>query len=76
STAVGFTLQIIGQKYSPPAHAAIIMSLEAVVAAAAGWLILSENLTGRDLLGAGLMLAGMLTAQLWVPRGPGQAELD
>ncbi|WP_028316357.1 DMT family transporter [Desulfatibacillum aliphaticivorans] len=66
SVAIGFTLQIIGQKDSPAAHAAIILQLEAVTAAVSGWLFLGESMTTRSFIGAGLMLAGMLVAQLWV----------
>ena len=64
SVAVGFTLQVIGQKDAPPAHAAIILSLEAVVAALSGWLILGEEMGSRALFGCGLMLGGMLIAQI------------
>ncbi len=64
SVGVGFSLQVIAQKDAPPTHAAIIMSLEAVFAALAGWLLLSEVLTSRAILGCALMLAGMLAAQL------------
>ncbi len=67
SVGVGFTLQIIAQKDSPPAHAAIILQLEAVVGAASGWIMLGETMEGRQMSGALLMLAGMLVAQLWVP---------
>ena len=67
SVGIGFTLQIIGQKASPPAHAAIIFQLEAVVGAVSGWLILGETLGSRGLLGAALMLAGMLVAQFGQP---------
>jgi drug/metabolite transporter (DMT)-like permease len=49
---------------APPTHAAIILSLEAVFAALAGWLFLGEELTLRALFGCGLMLGGMLVAQL------------
>jgi len=65
STGVGFTLQVMGQRYAPPAHAAVILQLETVVAAASGAVILKETMSPRALLGAGLMLAGMLIAQLW-----------
>ena len=65
SVAVGFTLQVAGQKDSPPVHAAIILQLEAVVAAVSGWIILGETMTARSSLGAALMLAGMILAQLW-----------
>jgi len=60
SIGVAFTLQIVGQKYSPPSHAAIIMSLEAVFAAVGGWFMLNEGFTPRTMLGCGLMLFGML----------------
>jgi drug/metabolite transporter (DMT)-like permease len=65
SVGVAYTLQVVAQRVAPPTHAAIILSLEAVFAALAGWLILDELLTPRALLGCGLMLAGMLVAQLW-----------
>lgn len=64
SVGVGFTLQIVAQKDAPPAHAAIILSLETVFAALGGWLVLDESLTLRMLLGCGLMLSGMLVSQL------------
>lgn len=64
SVGIAYTLQIIGQKKAPPAHAAIILSMEAVFAAFGGWLILHEVLSSRALLGCALMLAGMLLAQV------------
>ena len=64
SVGIAYTLQIIAQKKAPPAHAAIILSMEAVFAVIAGWLILNEILTVRGIIGCGLMLAGMLLAQL------------
>lgn len=64
SVGIAYTLQIFAQKYAPPAHAAIIMSLEAVAALLGGWLILNEQLSQAGLLGCGLMLAGMLLSQL------------
>ena len=65
STGVAYTLQIIAQRDSHPAHAAILLSLEAVFAAVGGWLILGEFISARGLFGCGLMLAGMLHSQLW-----------
>ena len=64
ATSVAFTLQIIGQRKSPPALAAILLSLEAVFAAAAGWLLLHEQLDAKQLTGCGLMLAGILLSQV------------
>lgn len=65
SVGIAYTLQVVAQRVAPPTHAAIILSLEAVFAALAGWLILGEALTSRGLLGCGLMLTGMIVAQLW-----------
>lgn len=64
SVGVAFTLQGLGQRDAPPSHAAIILSLEAVFAALAGWIWLGETMTGRGLCGCGLMLAGMVVSQL------------
>lgn len=65
SVTLGFTLQVIGQKHANTTSAAIILQMEAVVAAVAGWYFLEESMTGRMLAGAGIMLAGMLLSQLW-----------
>jgi len=64
SVGIAYTLQAVGQKHAPPAHAAIIMSLEAVFAVWGGFLLLGEYLDVQELLGCGLMLAGMLVSQL------------
>jgi drug/metabolite transporter (DMT)-like permease len=63
SVGVAYTLQIVGQKKAPPAHASILLSLEAAFAAVGGALILGEVLTSRKWLGCFLMFAGMLLAQ-------------
>jgi drug/metabolite transporter (DMT)-like permease len=65
SSGVAFTFQIMAQRHTHPAHASIIMSMEAVFAAIGGWLLLNEMLSMRGLLGCGLMLGGMLISQLW-----------
>ncbi|NVK41786.1 MAG: DMT family transporter [Oceanospirillaceae bacterium] len=70
SVGVAYTLQVYAQKNTPAAHAAIIMSLEAVFAVLGGWLMLHETLGLRTLLGCALMLAGMLLAQLPSRRSP------
>lgn len=64
SVGVAYTLQVVAQRDAPPSHAAIILSLEAVFAALAGWLVLDELLSLRGLMGCTLMFAGMLTALL------------
>jgi drug/metabolite transporter (DMT)-like permease len=69
SVGVAYTLQVVAQRSAPPAHASILMSLEAVFAAFGGWLFLEEALTPRGWVGCGLMLAGMLISQLGGPGG-------
>jgi len=64
SVGVAYTLQVVAQRDALPTHAAIILSLEAVFAALAGWLILNEMLSLRGLIGCILMFSGMLTALL------------
>jgi drug/metabolite transporter (DMT)-like permease len=64
SVGIAYTLQVVAQRNAPAAHAAIILSLEAVFAVLGGWLLLQETLSSRGLLGCGLMLAGMLISQL------------
>jgi drug/metabolite transporter (DMT)-like permease len=64
AVAIAFSLQMIAQRTAPPAHAAIIMSLEAVFALAAGMVWLGEAASARNLLGAGLMLVGVIVAQI------------
>ena len=63
SIGLGYTLQGVGQKVAPPADAAILLSLEAVFAALAGWVFLDERLSAVQLIGCALMLGGMLLAQ-------------
>ena len=64
SVGVAYTLQIFGQKYASPSHAAIILSMESVFAAIGGFLILNERLGASELIGCLLMFAGMLLSQL------------
>ena len=64
SVGVAYTLQVVAQRHAHAAHAAIILSLEAVFAAIGGWLLLQETLSLRGIFGCGLMLAGMLLSQL------------
>jgi len=64
STGVAYTLQVVAQRQAPPAHAAIILSLEAVFAVLGGMMMLGESLAPRGLLGCGLMLTGMIISQI------------
>jgi drug/metabolite transporter (DMT)-like permease len=63
SVGIAYTLQAVAQKYAPPAHATILLSLEGTFAAIGGVLILSEPLGTWTLLGFILMLFGMFATQ-------------
>ncbi|NLF45119.1 MAG: DMT family transporter [Syntrophomonadaceae bacterium] len=65
SVGIAYTLQAVGQKHARPAHAAIILSLEAVFAALGGFLLLSEQLDSRELFGCLLMFSGMMVSQIY-----------
>jgi len=64
SVGVAYTLQIVAQRTAHPAHASIILSMEALFAAVGGVLLLQEPLSLRLVLGGVLMFAGMLCSQL------------
>ncbi len=76
SVGVAYTLQVVAQRDAHPAHAAILLSLEAVFAAIGGWLILGEIISPRGLVGCGLMLFGMLLSQLWSLVGKSSASVS
>ncbi len=64
STGIAYTLQVVAQQKAPPAHAAIILSLEAVFALLGGIVLLGESLGARGLAGCAVMLAGMILSQV------------
>ncbi len=64
SGGVAFALQIFGQKNISSAPAAIVMSLEGVIAAIAAWLILNQILGVNNIVGCIFILAGILLSQL------------
>ena len=64
SGAVGYTLQILGQKYTDPAIASLIMSLEAVFSALTGLIVLHERMTGREIIGSAVLFSAVILAQL------------
>ena len=64
SCGVGYTLQIVGQKGTDPTVASLILSLESVVSVLAGWLLLGQRLSVRELGGCALMFAAILLAQM------------
>ena len=64
SGGAAFALQLFGQRNIPAAPAAIVMSLEGVVAAIAAWLILNQILDLNNMIGCTLILGGILLSQL------------
>lgn len=62
-TAGGYTLQIIGQKYTDSSTAALIMSLEAVFAMIFGALFLHEIMSLREIAGAAIIFAATILGQ-------------
>lgn len=65
SSGVGYTLQIIGQKYSDnPTVASIIMSLESVFAALGGWVLLNKALDLVEIIGCVVVFTAIVLAQL------------
>lgn len=73
SVGIAYTLQIAGQRYAKASHAAIILSMESVVACIAGALILHESLGTRGVAGCVLMAGAMLLTQVG-PAPKGKAE--
>lgn len=68
SVVVGYTFQMLGQRDAPPTVAAVILSLESVFAALFGGLFLGERLSSAQWAGGGIMLAGMVLAQVRITR--------
>ena len=62
-TATGYTLQIVGQKYTDSSTAALIMSLEAVFAAIFGALFLKEMMSLREIIGAAIIFTATIIGQ-------------
>lgn len=69
SGGIGYTLQIVGQKYTDPTIASLLMSMESVFAVIAGAILLQERMSGRELSGCVLMLAAIVLVQLPLPKG-------
>lgn len=74
SSAVGYTLQIVGQRNTQSAVASLLMSFESVFSALAGALLLGERLSAPALCGCALVFAAILLAQLPPRRKPQPAD--
>jgi drug/metabolite transporter (DMT)-like permease len=67
SSGVAYTLQVVAQKNVNPTIASLIMCLESVVAVLAGWIVLGQDMSSREILGCVLMFVAIVLAQLPVP---------
>ena len=73
SCGVAYTLQIIGQKNVPPALASLILSLESVFAALAGWVLLGQKLSAKELVGCAIVFVAIILAQIPLPEKKNKA---
>ena len=64
SGGMGYTLQIVGQKFADPTPASLIMSLEAVFAVLGGVLMLGERMTLREGAGCIIMFVAIILVQI------------
>ncbi|HEY2038616.1 MAG TPA: DMT family transporter [Edaphobacter sp.] len=64
ATAAAFTIQSWAQQHLPPTHTALLLTLEPVFAWLTSFLFLGERIGSRSLLGALLILAGILLIEL------------
>ena len=64
SSGVGYTLQVVAQKYAEPTAASLILSLESVFAVIAGVLFAGESMTGLEIFGCIVIFAAVILAQL------------
>jgi drug/metabolite transporter (DMT)-like permease len=64
STGVAYTLQIVAQKGINPTLASLIMSLESVISLIAGWILLNQRLSRRELLGCAVLFFAIVLVQL------------
>ena len=64
SSGVAYTLQVVGRKDMYPTVASLILSMESVFSALAGWVILHQKLSGRERFGRALVLTAVILVQL------------
>ena len=67
SGGIGYTLQMVAQKYTDPTIASLLMSLESVFAVIAGAVLLGERMTARELAGCIVMFAAIVLVQIPLP---------
>lgn len=64
SCGVAYTLQIVGQKNMNPTVASLILSLESCISVLAGWIILGQSLSAKEITGCFFMFAAIILVQL------------
>ncbi len=64
SSGIAYTLQVVGQKYTSPVIASLILSLESVFSAIFGWIILGQSLSTKELIGCIIVFAAIINAQI------------
>ena len=64
SCGVAYTLQVVGQKNVNPTVASLILSLESCISVLAGWVLLDQKLSIKELLGCVIMFAAIILTQL------------
>ena len=74
ATAFAFSIQVWAQQYTPPAHTALIFTLEPVFAALTSRIVTGEHLGGQALMGSILILAGMVISEVWGGAPPSPVE--
>ncbi len=68
SGGIGYTLQMVAQKYTKPTAASLLMSLESVFAVLAGTLLLGERMSVQELFGCIIMFAAIVWVQIPLPK--------
>ncbi len=64
SGGLGYTLQIVAQKFTDPTIASLLMSLESVFAVLAGTLLLNERMSTQEFIGCIIMFAAIILVQI------------
>ncbi len=64
SSGVAYTLQIVGQKNMNPTVASLLLSMESCFSVLAGWLLLQQKLSVKELSGCVLMFVAIVLAQM------------
>lgn len=74
SCGVAYTLQIVGQKGMNPTVASLILSLESSISVLAGWVLLGQRLSSREIMGCVLMFGAIILAQIPMGRIAGRKQ--